>query len=219
MVPLCYETGLTSGAAVDASQFMAVATETFIKQFLSSVFDKTRANGPGSAGASGAGGGAGWVMTTKYRRQLEREEEMWQRGEVGRDKSGLLPVEARAAGERGALGMADLRMAMEVGDCGVGQMRTVEQSIMSGFREGELEGWDDFSVLDGYEERMNERDGEDVVMKGLELSPTLVKGKVNGVNGKRKAQDEDVEMEDWGWEGAASIDRESLNDLLDSILA
>ena len=218
MLPLSFEYGLQGGAAPDAAQFMAVATETFIKGFLSSVFDKTRANGPGSAGASGAGGGAGWIMTDRYRRILEREEEAWVAGRIGRDKSGLLPIEAKAAGERGALGMADLRMALEIGDCGVGMMRTVEQSIMSGFREGELEGWDDFSALEGYEDQLNRPDGEDVVMRGME-SPTLPKAKVNVMNGKHKAQDEDVEMEDWGWEGAKPQDRESLNGLLDSILA
>lgn len=34
MVPLCYETGF-SAAAPDNSQFITVATEAFIKQFLS----------------------------------------------------------------------------------------------------------------------------------------------------------------------------------------
>ena len=218
MIPICYETGLVGGASGDASQFLSVATETFIKQFLSSVFDKTRCNGPGSAGASGAGGAAGWVSLGEYRRQLEVEEERWAQGKVMRDKSGLLPVEAKAAGERGALGMADLRMALEIGDCGLGGMRTVELDIMSKFREGELETWDDFSALEGYESMLEKDDTGDTVMRGIE-SPTLTKAKVNSVNGKRKERDEDVEMEDWGWEGANPQDRESLDDLLDSILA
>src|ERR1700712_94170 len=48
MLPICYENGLVSGHSPDAAQFMSVATETFLKQFLSSVYDKTRSNGPGS---------------------------------------------------------------------------------------------------------------------------------------------------------------------------
>ena len=218
MIPICYETGLVGGATGDASHFLSVATETFIKQFLSSVFDKTRCNGPGSAGASGAGGAAGWVSLGEYRRQLEIEEDLWTQGRIQRDKSGLLPVEAKAAGERGALGMADLRMALEIGDCGLGGMRTVEQDIMSKFREGELEAWDAFATLEGYESILEKDDTGDTVMRGIE-SPTLAKAKVNGVIGKRKERDEDVEMEDWGWEGVAPQDRESLDDLLDSILA
>ena len=154
----------------------------------------------------------------EYRRQLEVEEERWAQGKVMRDKSGLLPVEAKAAGERGALGMADLRMALEIGDCGLGGMRTVELDIMSKFREGELETWDDFSALEGYESMLEKDDTGDTVMRGIE-SPTLTKAKVNGINGKRKERDEDMEMEDWGWEGVTPQDRESLDDLLDSILA
>ncbi|KFY21639.1 hypothetical protein V493_07232, partial [Pseudogymnoascus sp. VKM F-4281 (FW-2241)] len=195
MLPLCFEAGLVGGHAGDASSFMAVAAETFVKQFLSSVFGRTRADGPGS-------GGGGWVSTRRYRRALEREEERWTRGEVVRDKSGLLPVEAKAASERGALGMADLRVALEMGDCGVGQMPVVMEMIRYGFQEGEVEGW--------------------------QTGKGVGEGKV-GVVGAA-APDADVEMggmdadaEDalngWGWEGAGSDDRADLNSLLDSCLA
>ncbi|KFY74200.1 hypothetical protein V499_05760 [Pseudogymnoascus sp. VKM F-103] len=193
MLPLCFEAGLVGGHAADASPFMAVAAETFVKQFLSSVFGRTRADGPSS-------GGGGWVSTRRYKRALEREEERWARGEVVRDKSGLLPVEAKAASERGALGMADLRVALEMGDCGVGQMPVVMEMIRYGFQEGEVEGW---------------QSGKGVGDQ-----------KVGAVGAA--APDADVEMADadaedalngWGWEGAGSDDRADLNSLLDSCLA
>lgn len=189
MQPLCFETGLPGGHAPDAAQFMAVAAETFVKRFLSAVFARTRANGPGGAGSAGAGGAAGWVATARYRRARAREEEAAARGALVRDKSGLLPVEARAAGERGALGMADLRRALEVGDCGIGQMPVVLGQIVGGWREGELEGWGG---------------GGDVVMAD---------------GGAEDEDEEEESDSDGGWEGAGMMDRDALNGLLDSCLA
>lgn len=214
MLPICFEIGLTAGHTPDAAQFMSVATETFIKQVLSQVFERTRSNGPGSVGSAGSGGGASWVMTHKYRVQLEKEEEAWLRGEIQRDKSGLLPVEAKAASERGPLGMADLRTALELGDCGIAQMPIVLEQIMFSYREGELEEYDEYSLLPGYEKPVVKEAQEDVIMGGLQTS------NVNGMNGTNGHVEDDLtDSESWGWEGATLRDRESLNALLDSCLA
>lgn len=217
MLPMCYENGLVSGHNSDAAQFMSVATEAFIKQFLSSVFDKTRSNGPGTGGSAGSGGGASWIMTHRYRRQLEREEEQWLRGEIQRDKSGLLPSEAKAASERGPLGIGDLRLALELGDCGIGQMPVVMESVMCGYREGELEGWDDYSFLptiQGLALETLEAD-EDAMMIGNAPYINCHDVKV------KQYVDEELEAidETWGWDGAGPEDRENLNNLLDSCLA
>jgi transcriptional coactivator HFI1/ADA1 len=217
MLPICYETGLTSGHTGDAAQFMSVATETFVKQVLSQVFDKTRSNGPGSGGSAGSGGGANWVMTHKYRVQLEKEEEAWLRGELQRDKSGLLPVEAKAASERGPLGMADFRTALEMGDCGISQMPIVIEQIMFGYREGELEEWEEYSLLNGYGKVLDEEQDDDMVMGGINASHG---NGVNGVNGTNGHLEDDLSDADgWGWEGAGAQDRDALNNLLDSCLA
>lgn len=212
MLPICYETGLVSGHVNDAAHFMSVATETFIKEVLSSIFSKTRSNGPGSTGSAGTGGGSMWIQTHKYRAQLEREEEAYLRGDVQRDKNGLLPAEAKAASERGPLGMADFRTALEMGDCGLGQMPVVVHQILYGYREGELEAWDDYSWLDNYEPGhiLGEIHDEDVEMSG-----------VNGVNGVNGVDGliEDVDIDDWGWEGVEHEDKNSLDNLLDSCLA
>ncbi|KAI9736480.1 MAG: transcriptional coactivator hfi1/ADA1 [Claussenomyces sp. TS43310] len=215
MSPICYENGLLSGHTSDAAQFMSVATETFIKQFLSSVFDKTRSNGPGSGGSAGSGGGASWVTTHKYRHQLEREEEAWLRGEVQRDKSGLLPIEAKAASDRGPLGIADLQTALELGDCGLDQMPIIIEQITLGYREGELESWNDYTLLDGHGQAVVKADtGDDVEMKGIDHIIS------NGVNNNLGYHDdEDLEVDGWGWEGAGAGDREALNGILDSCLA
>ncbi len=196
---------------------MSVATETFVKQVLSQVFDKTRSNGPGSGGSAGSGGGANWVMTHKYRVQLEKEEEAWLRGELLRDKSGLLPIEAKAASERGPLGMADFRTALEIGDCGISQMPIVIEQILFGYREGELEEWEEYSLLNSYGKVLDEEHEDDVVMGGINSS---YGNGINGINGTNGHFEDDLSDNDgWGWEGAGAQDREALNSLLDSCLA
>ncbi len=206
MLPICYETGLVSGHVPDAAQFMSVATETFIKEVLSSIFSKTRSNGPGASGSAGTGGGASWIQTHKYKAQLEREEEAALRNEIQRDKCGLLPIEARAASERGPLGMADMRTALELGDCMLGQMPAVVQQIMFGYREGEVEAWNDYSWPDTHVKIVGEDTDGDVEMGGT--------NRVNGMNGHY-----DGDEDDWGWEGAGTDDKFALDNLLDSCLA
>jgi transcriptional coactivator HFI1/ADA1 len=212
MLPICYEVGLTSGHVGDAAHFMSVATETFLKEVLSSIFSKTRSNGPGTAGSAGTGGGASWVQTHKYRLQLEKEEEAWLRGEIQRDKGGLLPTEARAALERGALGMADVRTALELSDCGLGQMPVVVESIIYGHREGELEAWDDYSFPEGFTPGFIEDFDGDIEMGGMN-GTNGVNG-VNGVNGHNYDAESDS-----GWAGGEYEDHTDLDNVLDSCLA
>jgi transcriptional coactivator HFI1/ADA1 len=207
MLPICYETGLVSGHVPDAAQFMSVATETFIKEVLSSIFSKTRSNGPGASGSAGTGGGASWIQTNKYKAQLEREEEAALRSEIQRDKSGLLPIEAKAASERGPLGMADVRTALELGDCFLGQTQTVMQQILLGYREGEVDSWEEYSWPESHVKILGEDTNADIEMGGM--------NGVNGVNGHTYDMDES----DCGWEGADTEDKSALDSLLDSCLA
>lgn len=214
MTPMCYEMGLVSGHSSDAAQFMAVATETFVKQFLSSVFDKTRSNGPGSSGSAGSGGAASWITTHKYKRQLEIEEEAFARKEITRDKAGLLPVETKAAAERGPLGMADLRTALELGDCGIGQMPFVIDQVMNTYREGELEIYNnEFSAIPGHS-LPTPAATPDAAMSGMGAPVP----QANGGDTVMADADEDIDMSEYGWQGATTADRAELNDILDGIL-
>ncbi|KAK0619286.1 transcriptional regulator of RNA polII, SAGA, subunit-domain-containing protein [Immersiella caudata] len=217
MLPLCYEAGLVSGHAPDAAQFMSIATETFIKEIISSVFSRTRSNGPGDSGNAGFGPGGGWIQTTKYRKQLANEEEAFQRGELTRDKSGLLPIEAKSASERGPLGMTDLRIALSIGDCGMSNFPVVARSVIYGYREGELENWDDCTWIDGHDRIV---DISDVEMTGTAING---KGKAvnlpNGVSSHHANPDAmDIDSEPW-WEGADVGDGDFLDGVLDSCLA
>ncbi|KAI9875460.1 MAG: hypothetical protein M1830_008456 [Pleopsidium flavum] len=195
MVPICYEESLVNGCSVPCADFMATATETFVKEVLSGIFGRTRSNVP-------AGSNSG-IMTKRYKRQLEREEEGWLRGEVARSAgNGMLPVEMKEANGRRPLGMSDLRLALEIGDCKLGQMPLVVERLMGGYLEGELE---------------EDRRKEEQFVEEPRAKTNGVEGRneVDGVNGDEPSIDES----DWGWEGGGAADRERLHSLLDDCLA
>ncbi|KAJ5762508.1 uncharacterized protein N7511_005890 [Penicillium nucicola] len=132
MVPICYEESLPSGAGLPCAEFMAIATETFVKEVLSAVFSRTRSNGPS--------GTINNMMMRKYRQQLEMEELAYTRGEIAKDAAtGLLPVEAREAKVRRPLGVRDLRLTLELGGGVLGHMPLIVDQIMGGYFEDELE--------------------------------------------------------------------------------
>ncbi|AEO57038.1 hypothetical protein MYCTH_2302759 [Thermothelomyces thermophilus ATCC 42464] len=214
MLPFCYEAGLASGHAPDAAQFMSIATETFIKEVMSAIFSRTRSNPPGDSGNAGFGPSNNWILTHKYRKQLAKEEEAFQRGEITRDKTGLLPVEAKAASERGPLGIADLRLALEMGDCGLANFPIISTSVIYGYREGELENWDDYTYVDG-RERVADRDG-DVEMSGMKGDGT---GKDPEPLTNGTAHDDQMDIDDDLWWEGAGREAKMLDAVLDSCLA
>lgn len=209
MLPFCYEAGLASGHSADAAQLMLVATETFIKDVLSTVFSRTRSNAPGATGSTGMDVGTTWIQTHSYKKQLAVEEEASRRGEISRDKGGLLPIEAKAASERGPLGLADMQLAMELADVGFANFPVIATSITYGYREGELENWDDYTWID--EEYSKLPPTEIPQIPGINGATTS-----DLVNGHVDAMDIDTDM--W-WEGAEAQDMGSLDSVLDSCLA
>ncbi|KAJ3477195.1 hypothetical protein NLG97_g8901 [Lecanicillium saksenae] len=202
MLPFCYEAGLPSGHSAEAPQLMSIATEAFIKEMLTQVFARTRSNGPGDSGSAGYGVGTQWIQTHNYKYQLHLEEEAAHRGELSRDKAGLLPVEARAAGEQGPLSMADVRVALEIADSSMSQFPVLMRQILCGYREGELENWNDHTYIDSYEPGHVEE-----LTNGYDTSALG-----NGAD----AMDIDTEN---GWEGADDNDMDMLDGMLDSCLA
>ncbi|KAK7419885.1 hypothetical protein QQX98_003072 [Neonectria punicea] len=205
MLPFCYEAGLVGGHTTEAPQFLSVGVETFIKEILTQVFSRTRSNGPGDSGSAGFGIGTTWIQTNKYQQQLKYEEEAALRGEITRDKSGFLPVEFKAASERGPLGISDLRLSLEMADSGMAQFPVLMTQVLYGYREGELENWDDYTWVHDYEPKNRVEEIHAVGING-------VKGH-DLVNGHVDAMDIDNEM--W-WEGADSEDMDMLDGVLDS---
>lgn len=206
MLPLCYEAGLVSGYTTEAPQLMSVATETFIKEVLTQIFSRTRSNGPGEAGSAGFGVGTTWVQTHQYRKQLHAEEDLAQHGKLTRDKNGLLPVESKAAIERGALGMADVRLALEMGDTGMASFPTLMTQILYGYREGELENLDDYTYVHGWQPTGRADDFLIAEVNGADV--------VELPNGDAM----DIDTEPW-WDAAESTDMEMIDGILDSCLA
>ncbi|KAI9860604.1 MAG: transcriptional coactivator hfi1/ADA1 [Trichoglossum hirsutum] len=183
MVPICYEEGVVNGASDGAAAAMNVAIETFIKEVLTGIFGRVRSNGPS------------YIMTSTYKRQLEREEEGWLRGDIQKNGNSLLPIEQAAASQRPPLGMSDFRLALEMGDMYLGQMPLTVEKIMGSYLEGEFEDYQNTDV-----------GGGDVDM-------------VNGIGALRADDAQSIAESDWGWEGGGAADREALGALLDECLA
>ncbi|KAI9854695.1 MAG: transcriptional coactivator hfi1/ADA1 [Vezdaea acicularis] len=181
IVPICYEEGVVSGPSLTVPHFLSVATSTYIKEVLSSVFSRTRSNGPN------------YISTNKYKRQLEREEELWLREEIARSSGGLLPVEQKAAAERDPLAMADMRIAVEMGEPWLGSMPLTVHNIITSYL-----GDDDTLEGEANDERANgtERKNSDIRMENSDASDSA-----------------------YGWEGGAQADRDMLDSLLDDCLA
>lgn len=190
MVPICYEESLPSGAGLPCAEFMAIATETFVKEVLSSVFARTRSNGP-----SGTMNG---MMMRKYRQQLEREELAYTRGEITKDTAtGLLPIEAKEAGLRRPLGVRDLRMALQLGGNILGHMPLIMDQIMGGYFEDELETEKQDRLENGVE--------SDEQVKGDEMDMDM---------------DMDLDVDSVSdWEGGNTADQSQLSALLDECLS
>ena len=200
MVPICYEESLPNGCGASCAEFMATATEQYIKEVVSAILARTRSNVPAAVGGNG-------IMTRQYRKQLDREEEMAVKGELTRGlANGLLPVEAREAGGRRGIGMGDLRLAIGVGGCELGSMPGVVKAVMGGWQEGILEGWAEMRGMKGMVVDGEEEDNDEGRRPGA-------KG-----NGVKPDMDSDPMEEDCGWEGGGTTDRSRLHSLLEDIL-
>ncbi|KAI1303300.1 transcriptional regulator of RNA polII, SAGA, subunit-domain-containing protein [Xylaria venustula] len=209
MLPISYAAGLVAGHAPDVAQFMSVATETHIKEFLSVVLGRTRSNGPGDSGSAGFGAGVGWIQTRKYRRQLRKEEAALSRGELSRDKSGLLPIESKSASERPPLGMADLQLALEIGDCGIGSLPTIRQSVLHTYRDGELEHYNHYTYVPGHtQSHIDNETG----LNGVDGSHPS--GMTNGV----VPEPMDIDEEEATWAGTSLQDMQTIDNVLEGIL-
>ena len=215
MVPICYEEGLAGAPSDGISTFMALATESYIKELLCTVFERTRSNGPN------------YITTAAYKRQLEREEDVFGRGELQRNSHALLPVEQAAASLHRPLGLADFCFALRLGGLHAGQMPLTVHRLTDDYLRGET-GLDDehesdeIDDSDGHGER---EDGDRARGKGggggpaggssFEDLSTLV----DDIIGYVDPDEMQVEYPHVGWEGATSSDQRSLRTLLDDCLA
>lgn len=106
--PICYEEGLVGGAPQGnlqaISELVEQAAEVYIKELLSQLCIHSRSNGEGC------------IQTSRFRRQLRREEDDVERGILQRSAAGLLPVEIDLSAKREPLNAEDMRLALATGD-------------------------------------------------------------------------------------------------------
>lgn len=96
---------------------MNLATETFIKEALASFLGKVAINGDN------------YVRTGAFKKRVDREERLVERGELIRDPKGELPVETEERRKRKLLCMEDLRLALQLGDGYLGQTPIIAGNI------------------------------------------------------------------------------------------
>lgn len=198
LVPICYEEGITAGASAQCSELVVVAAETLIKNMLHDFLTRVRVNGPRYDY-----GAAGGVLTSRYRRQLNREEALVKAGKLQRSRDDdLLPVESKAAQARRPLGISDFKLADRVGPT-FWNGKPMTQSMIDEhmFAMNDIDEWYD-----------------------TQATQPMSNGAVNGttVNGvAQESMDDDMDMDedDLGWEGTTAADQATLQGLLGGCLS
>ena len=187
MLPICYEEALPNGCTPSCADFMATATEQFLKEVIGEVTSRTCSN----IIAGGIGGGT--VLTRRYKKQLSRETQLFENGKLQKaPMSNLLPVDVKETQQRRALGIGDMRIALELGARSLGQMPEVVSGILGGYPEGVLEGWGRQTYLDDGTSRQNGVNNSDShsTSQLTNGNGNLTNGTlVNGVNGTTSASD------------------------------
>ena len=192
MVPICYEESVASGANMQCAELVSIATESFVKDFLGTIFNRTRSNGPKYDNGAGSG-----VFTGGYKRQLEHEEEECKASKIQRGReNGLLPIEGREASTRKPLSMSDLKVAGSVGRGLWNGMPLIGSRIGDGALDGEVEDWREEVAVAAARSALAHHDDHE--------------------NGQHAME---VEDDDYGWEGGGAADRETLGSLLEDYLA
>ncbi|KAF2203115.1 hypothetical protein GQ43DRAFT_439117 [Delitschia confertaspora ATCC 74209] len=204
MVPIAYENGLPGGAALDCAAFMNIATETYIKEALSNVFSRVMCNGDK------------YIKTAAFKRRVEEEERRVERGEIGRTAGGYLPCEVEEIRRRRALGMEDIRLALELGDSYLGQVPLISGAISNG-RYLDFDGVEEIYANNGTgrDNNVNGIIGPATHLQSQSLStPSTLNLNLNLDLGDRMDVDDD-----WGWQGGQVNDVDRLDNVLDGCLA
>jgi transcriptional coactivator HFI1/ADA1 len=182
--PICYEEGVAGGAqgALQAcAELVEQAAEVYIKELLGQLCSHSRSNGDGC------------IQTSKFRRQLRREEEDEERGILQRNAAGLLPVEQELSGKREPLNAHDLRLALQTQDRHFKQEPFLSESIM-------LSQYPNLS-------------------QPSHMSNGVIKPLTNGASKEDVGDPMILDEDDWGWQGGTAADTDALMGVLDDCLA
>lgn len=182
--PICYEEGITGGAQgalQPCAELIEQAAEVYIKELLGQLCGHSRSNGEGC------------IQTSKFKRQLRREEDDADRGILQRNAAGLLPVEVDLSLKNEPLNGDDLRLALQAQDRHFRNEPFLAESIM----------------LSQYPDtRQPEKIGAGGAVKPL----------TNGLASKDVGDPMIVDEDDWGWQGGSAADNDVLMGALDDCL-
>ena len=195
MVPICYEEGITAGAAPQCAELVSIAAEAYLKDFLGCIFHRTRSNGPTLE--NGLGGG---IQTASYKKQLAREVADFKAGKIQKSRdTGLLPIEAREAATRRPLAMSDIKAA-----------QTIVKGLFNGMPLMGVQVWES-----PHESEQEEWRAE----RAAEQSYLSQRGHPLATHDPNSDEMDIDDNDDFGWVGASSGDKEPLGSLLEDCLA
>lgn len=192
MVPICYEEAIPQGANMACAELVVTSAEFYFKDFLTTVFERVRANGPRYNDGFDEGG----IFTAKYRRQVEQENELVKTGKLQRVRDDdLLPIESQVAKVRRPLVLNDFRLANRTGFKLWNRMPLLEFEVDNKATDTDYDDW------------KADRDG---------MHQT--NGHVERTDDEMDVDDEaDEDMFDWDNEGLGG--RGALDGLIDDCLA
>ncbi|KAK5946341.1 hypothetical protein PMZ80_000483 [Knufia obscura] len=201
MVPICYEEGLPQGSSLACSDFVVSAAEFFLKDFLGTVFERVRANGPSyeylGNGHDGQFGGG--IFTAKYRRQVSKEMELVKTGALQRTRDDdMLPEEYLASKTRRPIGVNDFKLADRVGPTLWNRVPLMGFELANNSTESDYDDW-----------KADQR----------HLDSSQVNGNGHAENGARTDDEMDVDEDAFDWEESDWGGRGALDSLLDDCLA
>jgi transcriptional coactivator HFI1/ADA1 len=207
--PICYEEGvglsavpMTTATLNTIAELVETATETYVKEYLSSLFSTTRSNAPGELGP----------ITAKFRAQMRKEEDAVDKGELARSAAGFLPCEQEALTRREPLTLDEVRLHLRLAETRFRHDPFLAEEILD---HVEMDG--------GMVDTPLGTNGHGYHHHGhFDLEDH------HAANGKEAFDDGDAIMhdsddggdneEELGWEGATLADRDQLFGVLDQII-
>ena len=222
MIPICYEESVASGSSMPCAELVTAASEIFVKDLLSSIFNRTRANGPRYDN-----GAAGGVSTAAYMRQQEREDHDFRNGKLQKAlDSGLLPIEHREASARRPIGITDLKVASGVGRGLWNGMPLIGSRVAEAAYENEFD--DAAAAAAAVEEKTRAEESTATATAAAaaaaSAAPATAPKNPHSVAppsaaGIIERDDMDVDDDDFGWPGGGAADRQALASLLEDCLS
>ena len=201
MVPICYEEAIPQGSSTACAEFVVTGAEFFLKDFLGTVFERVRANGPSyeymGNGHDGQFGGG--IFTARYRKQVSKEVDLVKAGMLQRNRDDdMLPGEYLASKNRRPLGVSDFKLADRIGPKLYNRVPLMGFELANNATESDYDDW-----------KADQRD--------LDMVQTNGNGHVE--DGTRDDDDMDVDEDAFDWEDSDWGGRGALDSLLDDCLA